>query len=282
MPFLAALAAVLHLSCGGSSSAPTAPVPAAPAAGLSADDVRRVIVQAAAEAQAAGLRATIAVTDSEANVLGVFRMSGAPSTSRVPGRAGEGLEGAVLPADAVAIAKAATGALLSSGGNAFSTRTASFIVQQNFPPRVDSTPGGPLFGVQFSSLPCGDFKRPGSPLGLSGDPGGLPLYRGGLVVGGVGVEGDGVYGVDEDPADLDAPAEERAALGGARGFDAPDLVRAEQILADGIRLPFANAQATTAAQGSAPVPGTDLVPPRAALPSAFIATSVGGVNGRTD
>ena len=32
------------------------------------------------------------------------------------------------------IAKAITGAYLSSGGNAFSTRTASEIVQQNFPP----------------------------------------------------------------------------------------------------------------------------------------------------
>src|SRR5207344_2416652 len=97
-----------------------------------------------------------------------------------------------------------------------------------------------------SSLPCGDFKRPASPLGLSGDPGGIPLYRGGLVVGGVGVEGDGVYGVDADPADLDTPPEEQAALGGARGFEAPALVRAEQILADGIRLPFANAVAQAA------------------------------------
>jgi uncharacterized protein GlcG (DUF336 family) len=281
VPLLAVLAAAVQLSCGGSSSAPTAPVTPASPAGLSAEDVRRVIVQAAAEAEAAGLPATIAVTDAEANVLGVFRMAGAPPTSRVPGRAGEGLEGAVLPADAVAIAKAATGALLSSGGNAFSTRTASFIVQQHFPPRVDGAPGGPLFGVQFSSLPCGDFKRPGSPLGLSGDPGGIPLYRGGLVVGGVGVEGDGVYGVDEDPADLDASAEERAALGGARGFDAPELVRADEILADGIRLPFANAQAQ-ATPGTVPVPGTDLVPPRAASASTFTVTSVGGVNGRTD
>jgi uncharacterized protein GlcG (DUF336 family) len=156
-------------------------------------------------------------------------MDAAAATSRVSGDPGAGLQGALLPSDRVAIAKAATGALLSSGGNAFSTRTASFIVQAHFPPGVDFTPGGPLFGVQFSSLPCGDFKRPGSPLGLAGDPGGLPLYREGHVVGGLGIEGDGVYGVDADPAELDAPPEESVALAGAAGFEAPDLIRASQI-----------------------------------------------------
>ncbi len=276
-----ALAILLLAACGGSSSSPTSSLPPPLPSTLTADDVRRVLTQAAAEAQAAGLRATIAVTDTEANVLGVFRMTGAPATSRIPGRSGNGLEGAVLPSDLAAIAKAATGALLSSGGNAFSTRTASFIVQENFPPRVDSTPGGPLFGVQFSSLPCGDFKRPGSPLGLSGDPGGIPLYRGGLVIGGVGVEGDGVYGVDDDPADFDAPAEERAALGGARGFESPALIRADEILADGIRLPFVNA-AAQAAPGPVPVAGTDLVAPRAAPASAYVAASLGGITGRAD
>ena len=280
-PIAASGLALVLAACGGSAGGPATETlraeGAAPA--LTADEVRRVVSQAAAEANAAGLSATIAATDAEANVLAVFRMNGAPGTSRVTGRAGNGLEGAVLPSDAVAIAKAATGALLSSGGNAFSSRTASFIVQDHFPPAVDFTPGGPLFGVQFSSLPCGDFKKPGSPLGLSGDPGGLPLYKDGLVVGGVGVEGDGVYGVDLDPADLDSPPEERAALAGARGFDAPDLIRAEQILADGIRLPFAN-PATVSAGGAAA--GSDLVPARGGQPSAFVAASAGGVSGRTD
>ena len=255
---------------------------AASGSAFTAEDVRRVLTQAAAEAQAAGLRATIAVTDAEANVLGVFRMDGAPPTSHVPGVRGHGLEGLELPSDAVATTKAATGALLSSGGNAFSTRTASFIVQAHFPPGINSTPGGPLFGVQFSSLPCSDFKTPGAPLGLSADAGGQPLYKEGLLVGGVGVEGDSLYGFDPDPADFDAPAEERAALGGARGFDAPTLIRADNILADGIRIPFANA----VAQGVvnvAPVPGVDLVAPRAALPSAFVPSDlVSGVAGRTD
>src|SRR4029077_6541731 len=98
-----------------------------------------------------------------------------------------------------AIAKAVTGAYLSSEGNAFSTRTASQIVQENFNPGENNSPSGPLFGVQFSSLPCSDVNnmpaagpagpKP-SPLGLSADPGGLPLYKGGTVVGGVGVIAD--------------------------------------------------------------------------------------------
>ncbi len=280
-PIAACGLALLLSACGGAAGGPAGGTGLAERAlpALTADEVRRVVTQAAGEAGAAGLHATIAVTDSEANVLAVFRMDAAPGTSRVPGRAGNGLEGAVLPTDAVAIAKAATGALLSSGGNAFSSRTASFIVQDHFPPAVDFTPGGPLFGVQFSSLPCGDFKKPGSPLGLSGDPGGLPLYKDGLVVGGLGVEGDDAYGVDADPADLDSPPEERAALAGARGFEAPDLIRAEQILADGIRLPFAN-PATLSGGGA--VSGSYLVPARAGPPSAYDAGSAGGVSGRTD
>ena len=58
-----------------------------------------------------------------------------------------------------AIAKAITGAYLSSGGNAFSTRTASMIVQEHFPPSAAARglESGPLFGVQFSQLPCSDL-----------------------------------------------------------------------------------------------------------------------------
>jgi len=267
----------MYPSCGGGSASPVAASSAAPATSLSADEARRIVEQAAAAARAAGLAATIAVTDAEANVLAVFRMDGARTTSRVAGDGG-GLEGRGFGSDAVAVAKAASGALLSSGGNAFSTRTASFIVESHFPPGVDFTPGGPLFGVQLSSLPCGDVKRPGSPLGLSGDPGGVPLYRDGLVVGGLGVEGDGVYGIDTDPAS--APPEEGIALAGAAGFDAPALVRASEILADGIRLPFANGAAAPGGSGGGG--GTWLVLPRPAPPSTLVQATIGGVAGRVD
>jgi uncharacterized protein GlcG (DUF336 family) len=241
-------------------------------------EVRRVLQQAAAGADAAGLKAHVAVTDRHGNVLGVFRMTGAPSTSVVAGTRGQGLEGLALPADAVAITKAGSGALLSSGGEAFSTRTASFIVQDHFPPGVLDTPGGPLFGVQLSSLPCSDFKRPTLPLGLSGDPGGLPLYKDGALVGGVGVEGDGTYGVDRDPTDDDAPAEEQAALAGTRGFEAPVSIMAERILADGVRLPFANAQAPSGGTAA----GTEIVPARAGQPTALVPTTLASVAGQSD
>jgi uncharacterized protein GlcG (DUF336 family) len=246
---------------------------------LSAAEVRRILQQAAGGAQAVGLRATIAVTDRHGNVLGLSRMNGAPSTSRVAGRPGRGLQGLELPAEAVAITKAGSGALLSSGGQAFSTRTASFIVQDHFPPRVENTPGGPLFGVQLSSLPCTDFKRPALPLGLSGDPGGVPLYKGRDLVGGLGVEGDGAYGVDLDPADRDQPSEEVAAVTGARGFAAPEDLRADRILADGIRLPFVNAQPVDAPEIGA---GAELVAPRDGQASPLVATTLAEVEGQVD
>ena len=56
-----------------------------------------------------------------------------------------------------AIAKAVTAAYLSTEGNAFSTRTASQIVQEHFNPQDNLQPAGPLFGVQFSQLPCSDL-----------------------------------------------------------------------------------------------------------------------------
>src|SRR3546814_18019264 len=69
-------------------------------------------------------------------------------------------QGLTIPSSAAAIAKAITGAYLSSGGNAFSSRPARMIVQQHFPPAT--SPVGlescPRFGVPFSQLPCSDLS----------------------------------------------------------------------------------------------------------------------------
>ncbi len=235
------------------SPPPTGQVYAVPAAeSLSGGEVGTIIAQAAAEARGRGAAATIAVTDRVGNVLAVFAMPGAGATARIPAApdgTSRDAQGLTIPSAGAAIAKAITGAYLSSGGNAFSTRTASMIVQEHFPP-APTTAGlesGPLFGVQFSQLPCSDLaarasdgligpKR--SPLGLAADPGGFPLYKNGVVVGGVGVIADGAYGFDANVLDRDNDLDEAIALAGTVGFEAPVAIRADRITADGTSLRY--------------------------------------------
>jgi uncharacterized protein GlcG (DUF336 family) len=274
--------------------------PSATAGTLTTAEVQTIIAQAVSAAAQLGHPVAVAVTDREANVLGVFKMTGAPATTQlrgggpgpseipnpITGFVPTGLDGTIVPAKLAAISKAATASIFSTRGNAFTSRTASFIIQEHFPPGVDFTPGGPLYGVQFSSLPCGDIKIPGLPLGLSGDPGSVPIYKNGEAVGGVGIEGDGVYTVDRDPTDFDQPFEEVIAVSGARGFEPPSLVRGDNILVDGIRLPYLNgtsAPATpTIAFGSLPGAVDPLFPIRGAQPSQFTAAVVGGIAGEVD
>ncbi|MFN2531008.1 MAG: heme-binding protein [Pyrinomonadaceae bacterium] len=260
-------------------------VPPAAATNLVADDVKMIIAQAVSAAAQLGHAVNVVVTDREGNVLGTFAMTGAPSTTtiRSVGMAGRGLESMVVPASLAATSKAGTAALFSTGGNAFTTRTAGFIIQEHFPPGINFRPGGPLFGVQFSSLPCGDIKKPALPLGLSGDPGGLPIYKNGEVAGGVGIEGDGIYTVDRNPTDVDQPFEELIAASAVRGFEAPSLIRGDNILVDGIRLPYTNV-ANPPAPATTPfvsLPGSGTVTV-VLPPSAFVPATVGGIAGEVD
>ncbi len=280
-----AIAALLLTSCGGGGDSGSSPTPAptptptpaptnvytAPAQeSLSIVDVETIVARAAAEAQARGAPAIIAVTDRLGNVLAVFRMNGARDTaivSAAPNGVNMDVQNLTIPASAGAIAKAITGAYLSSGGNAFSSRTASQIVQQHFPP-APSTAGlesGPLFGVQFSQLPCSDlnarFSSTGtgaligpkrSPLGLSADPGGFPLYKNGVLVGGIGVMADGLYGFDPNTLDVDDDADEHIALAGTVGFEAPETIRANRITVDGTSLRYNDATYAQIVAGGTP------------------------------
>lgn len=198
---------------------------------LLTSDVEQILKQGVGQANHLGVRATFAVMDRVGNVLAVYQMSGALAGTKIDGRIGAngGLEGSVVPSVLAAISKAGTGAYLSSQGNAFSTRTAGQIIQEHFNPGEARQPGGPLFGVQFSQLICSDVTLLSSdrrgprplPLGLSADPGGLPLYKNGDVVGGIGVELDGLYSFDRNVLDYDDDIEERIALAASQGFEAP-------------------------------------------------------------
>jgi uncharacterized protein GlcG (DUF336 family) len=257
---------------------PANPPSSATATNLTATDVQTILQQAASAAASLGKPVTIVITDREGNILGRFAMTGAPATTtiRSVGAAANGLEGTVAPALEAATAKAATAAFFSTTGNAFSTRTAGFIIQEHFPSGISFRAGGPLYGVQFSSLPCGDIQKPSARLGLSGDPGGLPIYKDGLAAGGIGVEGDGLYTVDRDPTDNDQPFEELIAASGIRGFEAPALIRGDNILVDGIRLPFSNVTNAPASTTVASIAGSIIT---AAPASEFTPQVVGGVAG---
>ena len=266
---LVAAVVVLGLSCNGTSglgSGGCAGGCTSAADFLTVAEVERILAQGSFEAQARGARATLAVVDRVGNVLGVFRMNGADPSFRISsGRAVRGgLEDFRPPPSGdglAAIAKAVTGAYLSSEGNAFSTRTASQIIQENFNPREFSQPSGPLYGVQFSQLPCSDVVRTASlgttgpkpsPLGLSADPGGLPLYKDGRLVGGVGVISDGLYALDADITDVDQDQDEIISVGAAAGFMAPLDRRGDRITADGRTFRFVDSEAVKSTPSSAP------------------------------
>ena len=233
---------------------------------LEVADVQRIIAQGVAEAGARNRPATFVVTDRVGNILAAYRMPGAPAliniTSGIDRRTGALVSGGVdnvgiVPSELGALAKALTSMYFSSEGNAFTSRTAGQIIQENFNPGEGSTPGGPLFGVQISQLPCSDISRrfngigpdPGphrSAIGFAADPGGLPLFKAGVTVGAVGVIADGVYGVDKVVIDNDLDTDpngnidEIIATAATFGYAAPRDRRADVITVEGKTLRFAD------------------------------------------
>ena len=107
----------------------------------------------------------------------------------------------------IALAKAYTAAAVSSDENAFSSRSLGLLTQ----------PGGPLWNVGHSNDP-GTGDDAVEERGLIEFPGGLPLYKDGRHVGGIGVSGDGV---EQDEA---------VAAAGAAGYEPPAVIRIDCVL----------------------------------------------------
>ncbi|MHC4342452.1 MAG: GlcG/HbpS family heme-binding protein, partial [Planctomycetota bacterium] len=255
-----AATSVIALVLGCSSDALPVFVPNCTTADpLEAAQIETIIAQAAARATADGNAYIITVVNRDGVVVGSFQMPGAPIASVDPCRA-----------------KARTAAFLSSNQHAFNTRTAEFIIQDHFPPNLDNTPGGPLYGVQFSSLACSDvvgeiggvISNTGN--GLSGDVGSMPLYKNGCLVGGVAVSGGTNKG-----------EEERAAWAASWGYRPDPLIFGSNIFIDGIRLPFIEEMPPDLdpIPPYGVLPGVELVPPTDAPPDlAFPIGNFGGID----
>jgi uncharacterized protein GlcG (DUF336 family) len=115
-------------------------------------------------------------------------------------------------------------------GTAVTNRTISFGAQPLYPPGIDYSTPGPFFALyQYDTAhPCtqGSQAANKNQNGIVFFPGALPLYKNGLLVGGLGVSGDGV---DQDDFATNA---------GAAGFDAAASIRADQVFDQGVRLPY--------------------------------------------
>ncbi|HWN74296.1 MAG TPA: heme-binding protein [Candidatus Udaeobacter sp.] len=245
--------AILLLGCGG-SPAPVKQNPPPPAdVPLTRVEVM-AIVQNAALAVDGGTMA-IAVVDRRGDVLAVYNKPGVvPGTTKDIGNFGTPVD-----VDDLAVALARSAAYFSNDQAPLSSRTVRFISGIHFPPGVDNAPTADLYGIENTNRGCTlstNFipRQEISPsLSLSGgtgpgiltgksqlddsdpnavNPGGVPIFRGGLVVGGIGVAG-----VSHDAAEF-------AAVSGAKttgfSFIPNPLPDPGAVFIGGIALPLVN------------------------------------------
>jgi uncharacterized protein GlcG (DUF336 family) len=208
-----------------------------PLGGLSATEVTQILGNAEATANTtraairlplgSKTRMVIAVADLDGTVIGLRRMA----------------DSTVFSID-VAVTKARNMVYFNSAsrtsadlngvpmGTAVTNRTIGFGAQPLYPPGIDGSSAGPFFNLFTMDLanPCTQGFQAGATnpnkSGIVFFPGSTGLYRNGTLVGGLGVSGDGV---DED---------DFVTNGGASGFQAPNTIRADQIMDQGVRLPY--------------------------------------------
>ncbi|HZS27053.1 MAG TPA: heme-binding protein, partial [Candidatus Angelobacter sp.] len=95
---------------------------------------------------------------------------------------------------------------------------------------IDGTTPGPFFNLYQFDLahPCTNGSQPANPnqSGIVFFPGSVPLYKNGVLVGGLGISGDGV---EQDDFVSDQASQ---------AFSAPAAMRADQLILRGVRLPY--------------------------------------------
>ena len=211
-----------------------------PVGGLTASDVAQLITNAVATANTTraqirlpiGVKAkmVIAVSDLDGTLIGLYRMTDSTIFS---------IDVAATKARNVIYFSGSTRQAADLNqvpmGTAVTNRTIGFGAQPFFPSGIDGTPPGPFFNLYTMDVaaPCSQGLQVPSAAwpkvnqsGIVFFPGSEPLYKNGVLVGGLGVSGDGV---DQD---------DFVTAGGAAGFEADPSIRADQIVIEGVRLPF--------------------------------------------
>jgi uncharacterized protein GlcG (DUF336 family) len=248
---LAAALAVLLIGCGG-SPAPPKQDPAPPVvAPLSATDVANIIQAAATSVNVDTM--AIAVVDRGGAVLAVY-----DKAAVTPGATAIGNFGQFVDVNDLAVALSRTGAYFSNDQAPLSSRTVRFISGIHFPPGVTNAPTADLYGIENTNRGCtlstnflpGMAVNPstsltgGTGLGVitgksqlddsdpnAVNPGGVPIFHNGIVVGGIGVAG-----VSPDVAEFAAFTASES-----NGFGIPNpLPDPGAVFIGGIALPFVN------------------------------------------
>jgi uncharacterized protein GlcG (DUF336 family) len=205
----------------------------AASAGLSLADVDRIVNQAIAAANrtrgvirlplGSRARMVIAVGDASGTILALYRMPDATVFS---------IDVAVAKARNVVWTSGAGATDLPgvTPGTAVTNRTIGFGAQPFYPPGIDGSGPGPFFQLfeQDWMRPCTQGSQPAGPNqnGIVFFAGSMPLYKGGTLVGGLGISGDGV---EQD---------DYVAFLGAQGFLPPRDRWADRLFVQGVRLPF--------------------------------------------
>jgi len=210
---------------------------AGPLGGLSAADVTQILNNAETTANTtraairlplgSKTRMVIAVADLDGTIIGLRRMQ--DSTVFSIDVAASKARNMVYFNSAVRTAADLSGVPM---GTAVTNRTISFGAQPLYPPGIDGSNAGPFFNLYTMDLanPCTQGFQTGAAnsnkSGIVFFPGSAGLYRNGALVGGLGVSG---VGVDQD---------DYVTSGGTAGFEAPANIRADQIIDQGVRLPY--------------------------------------------